>query len=1508
MKIIKLTHVAVFVIGLISIFAMAAAQAAAPDLFSNPKAVTATSKGERSRNVRAAMPVQQGAGQQRGFAASSASTSAVVQSITLNLFDDTSFVAVLDRLVQRSEKRYTWFGHIQDQQNTNVILVINNGRITGQVEINGQTYTIRATKDGGHQVIELGPQDFQIDEGGVTPDDAGADTSSYDAAVHTFAAAAETGAAAGDTQIYILVVYTADAAEGASGDIADEIQLAMDVTNQTFVNSQITAQVNIVHSYQTDFVEDTDNCNKLSTYLTNLKGANDGDMDDVHALRNQYNADVVSLWVEDGCTIGGRGYIMSTVSGGFEDSAFHVVTRKWASSNYVFTHELGHNMSARHDREVDNSNGNPFDYNHGYTDISNTFRTIMAYNDACTSADTSCPRIAHWSNPDVNFTTTGGVTATTGIAEGDTASNNARAINNTKDTMASFRENGSCSGTNIDLVVDSPVNAATVRLNDTVTFSARVTLCTQPISDATVTVTNTNISDITLYDDGTNGDATANDGTYTNAWSATLAGNNMYTIRANRTGSNQDSTTRWLEVENGSDFPAGGAVPASWTNGTNAWVVDTDTKQTGWHSLRSGDIGDNQDSIIEYTADFEGTTIWGVSRPAKVIFWYKVSSEDRYDFLRFYIDGELKDSWAGEVDWTKAEYELADGEHTIRWVYHKDQSVGNGSDAAWIDEVELVGVVSNVAPTLSVTSPTDGASYTFGNDIAGSATASDKEDGDISANINWMLDAQGVVATGASATFSDLTVGDHSLTINIKDSGGRSTTFLRTFTVVDPASNTAPTVNVTAPTNNSSYEAGSSVTFTATASDDEDGDLASSISWSSSVDGSLGTGETINTSSLTVGTHTVTASVTDSASATSTATVAVVINTAPTLSDIASLATATASEQYSSSYAAAEINDGDTNEFWASEYNPGDVWVQLEWSDTQTIRQLGINWHSSYMPGNLVVQARLGGGWVAQTSSQSANSSGDTVSLNVTTDAIRVLLSNRSGNFYGIRELTVNAETNSAPTVGISAPTNNTNIIVGNSLTFTATANDVEDGSLSSSITWSSSIDGSLGTGNSISANLSIGTHTVTASVSDSNGTSGAATVSVTVNAVPNIDPTVSISSPSYNTTITEGDSLSFTATAADDEDGDISTNIVWTSSIDGALGTGGTITTNLTDGAHTITATITDSASSSVSASITVNVTALPNTDPTISISAPTNNTNITAGDSLTFTATASDEEDGDISANIIWTSDIDNNLGTGGSISYNLSVGSHTITSSITDSDGSVATSTIGITVTAAANTDPTISISNPTNNAQFTQGSNVSFTGSAADNEDGDITADMTWSSNIDGNIGTGGSVSASNLSAGTHSITASITDSNGANSMATITVIINAQSNVNIAPQATINASSSYSDSYAASNANDEDNGSFWASRSVSSGSSAWVQLIWNGSKQLSEMTIDWHSSYYARDFKVYAYVNGSWVDQTGTVTGSSSGNTISLNANTTKVYISMTQSSGGFYGIREIVVK
>jgi hypothetical protein len=165
--------------------------------------------------------------------------------------------------------------------------------------------------------------------------------------------------------------------------------------------------------------------------------------------------------------------------------------------------------------------------------------------------------------------------------------------------------------------------------------------------------------------------------------------------------------------------------------------------------------------------------------------------------------------------------------------------------------------------------------------------------------------------------------------------------------------------------------------------------------------------------------------------------------------------------------------------------------------------------------------------------------------------------------------------TNTAPVVTIGSPGNGTTFSSSDTIVFTATASDLEQGNLSSLLQWSSSVNGALGTGGTISRTLSAGTHLIRATVVDSGGLGATNTVTVTV--IADNPPSVTISAPVNGATVEEGTPIQFGATANDVEDGNLSSAIAWNSSRDGAIGTGGSFSRLLSVGTHTITASVID-------------------------------------------------------------------------------------------------------------------------------------------------------------------------------------------------------------------------------------------------------------------------------------------------------------------------------------------
>ena len=87
------------------------------------------------------------------------------------------------------------------------------------------------------------------------------------------------------------------------------------------------------------------------------------------------------------------------------------------------------------------------------------------------------------------------------------------------------------------------------------------------------------------------------------------------------------------------------------------------------------------------------------------------------------------------------------------------------------------------------------------------------------------------------------------------------------------------------------------------------------------------------------------------------------------------------------------------------------------------------------------------------------------------------------------------------------------------------------------------------------------------------------------------------------------------------------------------------------------------------------------------------------------------------------------------------------------------------------------PVVTITSPTPNASFASGASVSLVASATDLEQGVVSSQIAWSSNRDGALGTGASLSKV-LSTGNHTLTASVTDQTDLVGSAQVTVRVSA----------------------------------------------------------------------------------------------------------------------------------
>ncbi len=110
------------------------------------------------------------------------------------------------------------------------------------------------------------------------------------------------------------------------------------------------------------------------------------------------------------------------------------------------------------------------------------------------------------------------------------------------------------------------------------------------------------------------------------------------------------------------------------------------------------------------------------------------------------------------------------------------------------------------------------------------------------------------------------------------------------------------------------------------------------------------------------------------------------------------------------------------------------------------------------------------------------------------------------------------APANDPPVVQITSPSDGASFDSGAMILFKGTASDAEEGDLTDSLVWTSSIQGQIGVGGSFSYILEDGNHIITASVTDSGAQTGSDSISITVGS-PSEPTTVSVSGFTYAAT-----------------------------------------------------------------------------------------------------------------------------------------------------------------------------------------------------------------------------------------------------------------------------------------------------------------------------------------------------------------------------------------------------
>lgn len=356
-----------------------------------------------------------------------------VQELSFPLFDGVNYIAVRDSeegLTVRGADDVTWRGKIEAFPDSSLTLTFKQNILSGLIYAPTGVYEIVPQPSGEHLLIQIDQSLFPECGGAIFESDSSTTENFKESplkikgleSLDWNASYAALDAADSGDRIDVLVLYTSAVKNTLGGAVqaAAFAQQAIEAGNTAYRNSRIRTRVRLAGAVELNFTEG----GALQTDLTALRNN-----PEAVALRDQAKADLVALIVNrgDNCGVGSQ---MSNLSIDFAPRGYSVTARGCAVGNLSLAHELGHNMGLMHNPE--SATHTPvFPYALGHY-VNGSFSTVMSYTTSCPQG---CSRIPYFSNPQIFYNN-----QPTGIPD---ARDNARALNNSADTVANFRYSGS---------------------------------------------------------------------------------------------------------------------------------------------------------------------------------------------------------------------------------------------------------------------------------------------------------------------------------------------------------------------------------------------------------------------------------------------------------------------------------------------------------------------------------------------------------------------------------------------------------------------------------------------------------------------------------------------------------------------------------------------------------------------------------------------------------------------------------------------------------------------------------------------------------------------------------------------------------------------------------------------------------------------------------------------------------------------------------------------------------
>ncbi len=341
---------------------------------------------------------------------------------------------------ERNPKDYSWLGQLENGHG--IYFSVLGEQVFSKFIFEDKAYTLLALSDEWHLLLEINDLAYAdnhydcVYEGVDLPEHFDDHSGEH------------RGGGNDDACTYrIALMYTDDAADNIPGDLTLFSQGLADEANTAYVLSEIALEAEIARIIVINHNESNTQVNhpggfQVSEDFVRFRDDNDGVLDEIHDIRDDYESDVQILIRESAIafTFGGStgtafgiAWVVDAVNAA---DAFGAATRNsLLIGRFTFTHEIGHLQGAFHNNSAANPN---FARGHIFNGNNANGRTLMAL--GCNNGN-GC-RVQHFSNPNVLFN---------GFATGTNTRDNAQRLNQTANRTRNYRV------TDNNLVVDNEV-------------------------------------------------------------------------------------------------------------------------------------------------------------------------------------------------------------------------------------------------------------------------------------------------------------------------------------------------------------------------------------------------------------------------------------------------------------------------------------------------------------------------------------------------------------------------------------------------------------------------------------------------------------------------------------------------------------------------------------------------------------------------------------------------------------------------------------------------------------------------------------------------------------------------------------------------------------------------------------------------------------------------------------------------------------------------------------------